>query len=172
MHSISFNRKISKTVIYILLILVVIITVLPFIWMLSASIKTDREVFQMNPFVLIPENAQWSNYIEIWDRIPLATFIKKYCFINGSSYCPTIIYQLLCSLCICKNGVYRKKIFIFSLYFYNRYAVASIYDSPVFDDEKDGVKRYSVGYGNFAGIFSIWCILNETVLYEYTRLSL
>ncbi|MEF2878895.1 MAG: carbohydrate ABC transporter permease [Blautia sp.] len=77
MHSISFNRKISKTVIYILLILVVIITVLPFIWMLSASIKTDREVFQMNPFVLIPENAQWSNYIEIWDRIPLATFIKN-----------------------------------------------------------------------------------------------
>lgn len=31
----------------------------------------------MNPFVLIPENAQWSNYIEIWDRIPLATFIKN-----------------------------------------------------------------------------------------------
>lgn len=77
MHSISFNRKISKIGIYILLIIVVIITVLPFIWMLSASIKTDREVFQMNPFVLIPENAQWSNYIDIWHRIPLGTFIKN-----------------------------------------------------------------------------------------------
>lgn len=77
MHSISFNKKINKIVIYILLILVVIITVVPFIWMLSASIKVDREVFQMKPFVLIPDNAKWSNYIDIWSRIPLGTFIKN-----------------------------------------------------------------------------------------------
>ncbi|HIT90482.1 MAG TPA: carbohydrate ABC transporter permease [Candidatus Merdenecus merdavium] len=77
MHSISFNKKINKIVIYILLILVVIITVVPFVWMLSASIKVDREVFQMKPFVLIPDNAKWSNYIDIWSRIPLGTFIKN-----------------------------------------------------------------------------------------------
>lgn len=77
MHSITLNKKINKVFIYIFLLLVIIITVLPFIWMLSASIKTDREVFQMNPFVLIPENAQWRNYIEIWNRIPLFTFIKN-----------------------------------------------------------------------------------------------
>ena len=77
MHSITLNKKINKVFIYIFLLLVIIITVLPFIWMLSASIKTDREVFQMNPFVLILENAQWRNYIEIWNRIPLFTFIKN-----------------------------------------------------------------------------------------------
>lgn len=77
MHSISFNKKISRIIIYVLLLTVIIVTVLPFVWMLSASIKTDREVFQMNPFVLIPENAKWSNYISIWSRIPLWTFIKN-----------------------------------------------------------------------------------------------
>lgn len=77
MHSISLNKRINKIVIYIFLILVVAVTVLPFIWMLSASIKTDREVFQMDPFVLIPKDAQWSNFIEIWSRIPLFTFIKN-----------------------------------------------------------------------------------------------
>lgn len=77
MHSISLNKRINKIVIYIFLILIVAVTVLPFIWMLSASIKTDREVFQMDPFVLIPKDAQWSNFVEIWSRIPLFTFIKN-----------------------------------------------------------------------------------------------
>ena len=45
--------------------------------MLSASIKSDREVFQMNPFVLIPENPKWSNYSTIWTKIPFATFVKN-----------------------------------------------------------------------------------------------
>ena len=77
MKSKSKNRMIGKIIIYILLALLVIITILPFIWMLSASIKSDREVFQMNPFVLIPENPHWDNYLKIWTKIPFATFIKN-----------------------------------------------------------------------------------------------
>ena len=77
MKSKSKNRMIGKIIIYILLALLVIITILPFVWMLSASIKSDREVFQMNPFVLIPENPHWDNYLKIWTKIPFATFITN-----------------------------------------------------------------------------------------------
>lgn len=77
MKSQAKNRIISKIIIYILLALVVIITILPFIWMLSASVKSDREVFQMTPFVLIPEKPHWDNFIKIWTKIPFATFIKN-----------------------------------------------------------------------------------------------
>ena len=55
---------------------------IPFLWMLSASIKTDREVFQMNPFVWIPENPRWSNYVDIWTKIPFATFVKNTVFLT------------------------------------------------------------------------------------------
>lgn len=71
------RRKIGKIFIYLLLLLVVLVTVLPFVWMLSASIKSDREVFQMNPFVLIPENPHWDNYMKVWTKIPFAVFIKN-----------------------------------------------------------------------------------------------
>lgn len=77
MKSMTARRKTEKIFIYLLLLLVVLITVLPFIWMLSASIKSDREVFQMNPFVLIPENPHWDNYIKIWTKIPFAVFISN-----------------------------------------------------------------------------------------------
>ena len=55
---------------------------IPFLWMLSASIKTDREVFQVNPFVWIPENPRWSNYVDIWTKIPFATFVKNTVFLT------------------------------------------------------------------------------------------
>lgn len=55
---------------------------IPFLWMLSASIKTDREVFQMNPFVWILENPRWSNYVDIWTKIPFATFVKNTVFLT------------------------------------------------------------------------------------------
>lgn len=65
----------GKVCVYIILILLALVMIIPFLWMLSASIKSDREVFQMNPFVWIPENPKWSNYKEIWTKIPFATFV-------------------------------------------------------------------------------------------------
>ena len=65
----------GKICVYIILILLALVMIIPFLWMLSASIKSDREVFQMNPCVWIPENPKWSNYKEIWTKIPFATFV-------------------------------------------------------------------------------------------------
>lgn len=75
----SAHKKaiLGKVFVYIILILLALIMVVPFLWMLSASIKSDREVFQMNPFVWIPENPKWSNYTDIWTKIPFATFVKN-----------------------------------------------------------------------------------------------
>ena len=71
------HKLITRILIYLLLIIIAAFMVIPFIWMLSASIKTDREVFQMTPFVLIPDVPRWSNYSEIWTRIPMLTFVKN-----------------------------------------------------------------------------------------------
>ncbi len=72
----------QKTVLYIVLIIIAVIMVIPFLWMLSASVKPDREVFQMNPFVWIPENPRWANYSEIWKKIPMLTFVKNTVFLT------------------------------------------------------------------------------------------
>lgn len=72
----------QKTILYIVLIIIAVIMVIPFLWMLSASVKPDREVFQMNPFVWIPENPRWENYTEIWTKIPMLTFVKNTVFLT------------------------------------------------------------------------------------------
>ena len=49
----------------------------PFLWMFSAAIKSDREVFKINPFVFIPKDPKWSNYVNIWTKIPFAKFVEN-----------------------------------------------------------------------------------------------
>lgn len=72
----------GKVIVYVILILIAVIMIIPFLWMLSASIKSDREVFQMNPFVWIPENPKWSNYSDIWTKIPFMKFVQNTVFLT------------------------------------------------------------------------------------------
>lgn len=78
----SRNALIGKIILYIILILITVVMIIPFLWMLSASIKSDREVFQMNPFVWIPEVPKWDNYIKIWTKIPMLKFVENTVFLT------------------------------------------------------------------------------------------
>lgn len=72
----------GKVVVYVILILIAVVMIIPFLWMLSASIKSDREVFQMDPFVWIPEHPKWSNYSDIWTKIPFLKFVENTIFLT------------------------------------------------------------------------------------------
>ena len=77
MKSAHKKAVLGKVIVYIILILIAVVMIIPFLWMLSASIKSDREVFQMNPFVWIPENPKISNYKDIWTKIPFLKFVEN-----------------------------------------------------------------------------------------------
>ncbi len=72
----------GKIIIYLILVLITLIMLVPFLWMLSASIKSNREVFLMDPFVWIPEVPKWDNYIRIWTKIPLLRFVGNTVFLT------------------------------------------------------------------------------------------
>ena len=49
----------------------------PFLWMISTSLKTRAEVF-INPPTIIPASPRFENYAEMWNALPFGTF-----FINS-----------------------------------------------------------------------------------------
>lgn len=59
---------------YVVIACVTLVMLLPFAWMLSASLKLSRDVF-LFPIEWIPSEPRWQNYIDIWTKIPLALFI-------------------------------------------------------------------------------------------------
>ena len=65
-----------KWLTYILLGVLSITILLPFLWMVSSSLKTSQEVFSV-PMSCLPEKAVWKNFQEIWTKIPLILFFKN-----------------------------------------------------------------------------------------------
>ncbi|MCR5738588.1 MAG: carbohydrate ABC transporter permease [Lachnospiraceae bacterium] len=86
----SAHRKaiLGKIIVYILLLIIAALMITPFLWMFSAAIKSDREVFKINPFVFIPETPKWSNYKDIWTKIPFARFV-------GNTFLLTLVVTIL-----------------------------------------------------------------------------
>ncbi|GIV82530.1 MAG: sugar ABC transporter permease [Anaerolineae bacterium] len=50
-----------------------VIFIMPFLWMLSTSVKPENLVREV-PIVWIPPEFEWSNYIEPWSYLPFARF--------------------------------------------------------------------------------------------------
>ncbi len=70
----STSYKINRCLLYVVLLLLTFLMLIPFAWMLSASLKLDKDVF-IFPIQWIPENPRWRNYIDIWTKIPLSKFV-------------------------------------------------------------------------------------------------
>jgi len=73
-------QLIGKIALYIVLIAVALFTLIPFVWMISSSLKLDREVFAY-PMKWIPETFRWENYLLIWQKVPMLTYFKNTAFI-------------------------------------------------------------------------------------------
>lgn len=74
--SIKTGHTAAMVVIYLILILITALMLIPFLWMLSASLKMNKDVFTF-PIQWIPDNPRWRNYVDIWTKIPLLTFVKN-----------------------------------------------------------------------------------------------
>lgn len=66
------SETLKTVLIYAALIIMAVIMLVPFAWMISASLKLEKDVFSF-PIKWIPADPQWSNYQEIWKKVPLMT---------------------------------------------------------------------------------------------------
>lgn len=67
---------IKRILLYMLILALAAVMLVPFLWMISASLKLNKDVFTY-PVKLIPEKLEWSNYSKIWKEIPLLLFFKN-----------------------------------------------------------------------------------------------
>ncbi|WP_059046654.1 carbohydrate ABC transporter permease [Paenibacillus rubinfantis] len=67
-------KTVAKIFAYLVLAVVVLCMLVPYAWMLSSSLKLNKDVFSF-PMHWIPDAPRWLNYAEIWTRIPLGRFI-------------------------------------------------------------------------------------------------
>lgn len=70
------RKSLGKLVVYIILICVSVICLIPFLWMVSSSLKSEGAIFEYPP-QWIPNPVGWSNYYDTWTIVPFTTFFKN-----------------------------------------------------------------------------------------------
>lgn len=83
----------KKTLSYLSLIFLAVISVGPFIWLLSTALKSPEENIFSYPPQFIPEHATLMSFVDVWNKVPFPEYITN-SFIVATI---TIILNLLLS---------------------------------------------------------------------------
>lgn len=65
---------VRKVLLYVLLIIIGIIMVVPFLWMISTSLKEQYDTVKIPP-VWIPNPPRWQNYVDLFTQQPMLQFM-------------------------------------------------------------------------------------------------
>ncbi|MBD3757232.1 MAG: carbohydrate ABC transporter permease [Microbacterium sp.] len=76
------RRRIGGWVSQALVIVAAVITIIPFIWMLSTALKPSAEVFA-DPPVLIGSSVEWGNFAKAWNYLPFGRFMLNGLIVAG-----------------------------------------------------------------------------------------
>jgi len=80
MEWIKKNDVIGKSILYLILIILSAAYIVPFLWLLSGSLKTTQELFATPP-VFIPKKLQWNNYVLALTDFPFLLYLKNTLYI-------------------------------------------------------------------------------------------
>ena len=87
------TKKIGRVLLYLIMISASVGMCMPFLWMISASLKPEIDVFGF-PIKWIPETFRLQNYVDVW-TIPFFTYYRNTIIVAFSI---TALQVLTCSL--------------------------------------------------------------------------
>lgn len=90
----TLTQRFAKFATYTILVLGAAFILLPFLWMISTSLKPDNEVLLMPP-KWIPSALQWKNYVDAFKAVPFFTYLKNSIVVTVAITCCELITTIL-----------------------------------------------------------------------------
>jgi multiple sugar transport system permease protein len=87
------GKRLMRILLYFVVIDICIFTLYPYFVMLCTALKSRGEIFSVNGTVL-PQISLWSNFVDIWEKAPMAQYMLNSILIAGGS---TLI-AMLCGI--------------------------------------------------------------------------
>lgn len=102
--------KKSNFFIHITLIIGALAMIIPFIWMLLTSGKTQVESTMIPPTIL-PEEFQWENYSNVWDTLPFVSFYWNTGVMIAGRVLFSTLFSAMAAFAVAKLNFIGKKLF-------------------------------------------------------------
>ena len=88
-----FKKFVSKSIIHSILIATSLLSIFPFIWLTSTSLKGINEDIFAYPPTIIPQDFTWINYIEVWQKVNFLGYFANSMVVAGL----TVLLNLILS---------------------------------------------------------------------------
>lgn len=87
------KKLLEKLGIHAILIFVSLLSIFPFIWLISTSLKGQAENIFAYPPQIIPQDFTWENYVGVWHRVNFVAYFVNSMIVAGA----TVVLNLLLS---------------------------------------------------------------------------
>ncbi len=108
-------KKILKTTrIHAFLILMSILSLFPFLWLISTALKGSGENVFAYPPIFIPQNCTIENFVQVWKKIPFLLYFFNSFIVAAFTTILNLIFSSLAAYPLARMN-FRGKNFIFTL---------------------------------------------------------
>ena len=109
------KKIISKTSIYAVLIITSLISIFPFVWLTSTSLKGVNEDIFAYPPTIIPQDFTWVNYIDVWNRVNFVGYFVNSMVVAALTVLLNLILSSLAAYPLARMQFKGKKVVFFSI---------------------------------------------------------
>ena len=76
----SMGERLWRVFVWVILVAGACIMILPFLWLVTSSLKTELAIFRFPP-QWIPDPFRFQNYVDAWNAAPFATYLRNSCLL-------------------------------------------------------------------------------------------
>ena len=110
-----FKKILAKISIHTVLIFVSLLSIFPFIWLISTSLKGVNENIFAYPPTIIPTDFTWDNYIGVWHRVNFIAYFINSMVVAGFTVLLNLILSALAAYPLARMEFKGKKTVFFSI---------------------------------------------------------
>ncbi len=108
-------KRIFKNIpIHLVLILTVLVSIFPFLWLISTAMKGAQEDIFAYPPVLIPQFPTWDNFVGVWKQIPFMLYFWNSLIVAGFTVLFNLILSSLAAYPLARMEFKGKKVIFFA----------------------------------------------------------
>ena len=109
------SEKIKNILIHIILIVVCILSLIPFLWLLSTALKGRSENIFAYPPVFFPKDFTFKNFVEVLKLVPIVKYVFNSFVVAGFTVVLNVILSALAAYPLARMEFKGKKIAFFAI---------------------------------------------------------
>ena len=82
--SVNWTKLLTRILLYFVVTLICVVILYPYFVMLCTALKSRQEIFSIHGSIF-PQEYMWSNFVDIWQKAPMAQYMLNSIIIAGGS---------------------------------------------------------------------------------------